>query len=114
MKEETITEMFERWEKEDKPWFDANLCPDIIGKCQYLLRCKSSWIALLQKVNKETYFTFHDDKRRFGISETIVNQLMHLAYQKGLQHNNQKDYQKGYDAAMKDVAQKLGLDHEDH
>lgn len=77
---------------------------------QFILRYKATISGILQKRDPNQYY-FVEKPGKFGFSERMVNQLMKFAYERGVEHSKQKGFEKGWDAAMKDVAEKLGLDY---
>ena len=46
------------------------------------------------------------------VSETFLNQMMQAAYTYGARHIDETSYSRGYDTAMKEVAEKLGMVYE--
>lgn len=90
------------WIKQDEPLLKEGETPQLI------LRYKDSILSILEKRNSDKYYTLRRGDK-FGFSELVVNQLMKFAYERGLESGHTVGYNKGRDAAMEDVAQKLGL-----
>lgn len=93
------------------PFVKKHMEADIF-KMQRILHLKSDWSGALERIDKEKFFTFRAGDK-FGFGELMVNQLMTLAYAQGRIDGKDPAYQAGYDAAMKDVAAKLGLEYVD-
>lgn len=91
------------------PFVKKHMETDIF-KMQRILHLKSDWSGALERIDKEKFFTFRAGDK-FGFGELMVNQLMTLAYAQGRIDGKDPAYQAGYDAAMKDVAAKLGLEY---
>ena len=75
---------------------------------QNVLAIKSHVCHILQKDNPEKYYTIREGEC-FGISEMLVNQLMVHAFEKGRQAGFSEGKDAGYEAAMADVKEDLGL-----
>jgi hypothetical protein len=78
---------------------------------QLLLSIKGSICTILQKDNPEKYYIVQSGDK-FGISESIVNQLMDHAYNRGLEAGKQRGYDAGYSECRSEVAILLGLSDE--
>lgn len=94
----------------EKPFVEKHLETDI-WKLQKFLHMKAAWTAVLEKIDAEKYYYVRKGDK-FGFSEQMVNQLLVLAYTKGVLESSESQRQRGYADAMKDVATKLGF--EDH
>jgi len=98
-----LQKAMEEWEKQDIKLLKVSETP------QLLLRYKTSISSILNKVDKEKYYTFSGSEEKFGFSELMVNQLMKFAFERGVESGINQGKPIGYDTAMKEIAGKLGF-----
>lgn len=101
---EELEKARQQWIKQDEPLIKESETPQLI------LRYKDSVSSVLEKRNPDSYFFVRDAGDRFGFSELLVNQLMKFAYERGIEAGKSQGSASGYDAAMKEVADKLGFE----
>jgi hypothetical protein len=77
------------------PFVEANMETDIM-KMQQIFRMKHDYSGALEKIDPEQFFFVRDSEGRFGFSEKMVNQLMHLAFLKGKEEGYRAGYDSGY------------------
>lgn len=77
---------------------------------QHILWLKAA-ITEKHKVEDDKIFTFTADNK-FGFSENYVNLLMQYAYNAGAKAIDEKSFELGHDAAMQEVAKKLGFNYD--
>ena len=79
---------------------------------QEILALKHGGISAWCKKNPEIYYTFCGEPRhkKFGFCESLVNQLMKLAYERGEASGKNQGYVKGYQTCENDIREKLGFE----
>lgn len=75
---------------------------------QFLLHWKTGLITILEAKDKDEYYCVRSGEK-FGISERMVDQMMKFCYEQGTENGIRQGEFKGYETAMKEVADKLGF-----
>lgn len=81
----------------------ADLAPRLKDKeeiPQHILWKKMAIVQLLQRQDSQKYYSFSQGEK-FGLSESIVNQLMKFCYEEGVRNGKKNvDYKKFYESPI--------------
>ena len=94
-----MTDWYDNWKKQSEQYKPSS-------------ETAQNVLWLKQMALMSPHFKQVRDAGKENVTESFLNACMQLAYERGTQYVDQNSYERGYEAAMQAVAEKLGFSHE--